>query len=205
MKNQKIVLSRDQVGRLNEEMEACARRLDELHARLDLPSNPQINDQTSAPDADPLSRLDGEIEACATRLDEYNARFPNLASGVTREAVEHWRSRNQQIFNFQDGGPERAGYDEAYIKGLAVGLLADHGLEDVVKILLSEHEISLTLAELVGLIERENYLAALRKDVRLLTENAVSYEQIAKLWTESGRPALSLAGWSAQSVSALDG
>ena len=205
MEHRKIFLNNDQLDRLNEEMEACARRLDELQARLDLSMGCQTENQAAALDTDPFSRLDEEIEGCATRLDELNVRFPNLATSVTREAVEQWRSRNQGILTYGPRGAVQAGYDEAHAKGLAVGLLEDHGLEDVLEILRSEHEIVLTLHELVDLIERENYLAALRKDVGLLTENSVSYEQIAKLWTETGRPALGSVGWSAQSVSALVG
>ena len=109
------------------------------------------------------------------------------------------------MLSYRQTESANSGYDEAYIKGVAIGLLADHALEDIVKILSSAHEIDLTLPELVDLIETENYLVALRKDVALLTENSVSYEQIAKLWTENGRPALGRAGWSAQSVSALAG
>ena len=205
MENRKIVLNRDQVNRLDEEMEACARRLDELQARLDLSMSPQMDNPAAALDSDPLSRLDEEIEACATRLDELNVRFPNLANSVTRDAVEHWRSRNQRILTYRERDSMHAGYDEAYVKGLAVGLLEDHSLEEVVTILSSEHDIALTLPELVHLIEREHYLAALRKDVGLLTENSVSYDQIARLWTESGRPTLGRITWSAQSVSALVG
>ncbi len=205
MENEKIVLNDNQMERLSEEMEACARRLDELQARLGLSMSPPIENQVAAPDMDPISRLDEEVEACATRLDELNMRLPNLATSVTREAVEYWRSRNQRTLTYGQRESDHAGYDEAYVKGLAIGLLADHALEDIVTILSSEHDIALTLPELVDLIERENYLAALRKDVALLTTNSVSYEQIAKLWTENGRPALGRHAWSAQSVSALVG
>ena len=205
MDNQKIVLNDSQMARLGEEMEACARRLDELQARLGLSLSPQMENQGAALDTDPIRRLDEEVEACATRLDELNMRFPNLATSVTREAVEHWRSRNQRTLTYEQRESDHAGYDEVYVKGLAIGLLADHPLEDIVTILSSEHDIALTLPQLVDLIERENYLAALRRDVAVLTKNSVSYEQIAKLWTENGRPALGRTGWSAQSVSALVG
>ncbi len=205
MENPKIVLNNNQMNRLSEEMEACSRRLDELQARLGLSMSPQIENPAAALDPDPLNRLDEEIEACAMRLDELNVRFPNLATNITKEAVEHWRSRNRRMLSYRQIESGHAGYDQAYIKRVAIGLLADHALEDIPTILNREHEVDLTLPELVELIERENYLVALRKDVALLTENSVSYEQIARLWTENGRPALGRIGWNAKSVSALVG
>ena len=126
MKNRKIVLNDNQMARLSEEMDACARRLDELQARLGLSMSPQTENQAAVLDADPIGRLDEEIEACATRLDELNVRFPNLATIVTREAVEYWRSRNRHSLTYEQRESDHAGHDEVYVKGLAIGLLADH-------------------------------------------------------------------------------
>jgi hypothetical protein len=165
-----------------------------------------MNDDNLALDTDQVQRLDEEIDSCARRLDELNARYPNLASSVSKEGVEQWRQRQIRILDQTKEKPDSQDQPAAPdTKRLAVGLLADHGLEEVVGILLSQHQIEITMLELVDVIGHENYAPALRKDLGLLMENAVSYEQVAKLWRDLGRPALGGPEWNAQSVSALIG
>ena len=156
--------------------------------------------------SDQVHSLSEEMDACARRLDDLNVRFPNLASDVSKDGVAQWRARQIWI---KDQKKTRSAVQQQPqaidVKQLAIGLLADHGLEDVVDILLSKHRIELTSAQLVDLIGYEHYAPALRRDLGLLRENAVSYEQVAKLWTDLGRPALGGAEWNAKGVSALVG
>jgi hypothetical protein len=165
-----------------------------------------MNDDNPALDTDRVQRLDDELDSCARRLDELNMRHPNLASGISKEGVEQWRQRQIRILEQRKEKPDSQDQPAAPdTKRLAVGLLADHSLEDVLGILLSKHKIELTMPELVDVIGHENYVPALKKDLGFLTENAVSYEQAATLWRDLGRPALGGSEWNAQSVSALIG
>ncbi len=156
--------------------------------------------------SDQVQRLDKELDACVRRLDDLNARFPNLASDISKQAVEHWRARQAWV---QDQKGKRSevepGTELIDVKHLAIRLLSDNDLEGVLDILLRQHEVELTVTELVDLIGHENYATALRKDVEFLMDNAVSYEQIAKLWKDLGRPVSEGSEWNAHNISALIG
>jgi hypothetical protein len=165
-----------------------------------------MNDDNLALDMDQVQRLDEEMDSCARRLDELNMRHPDLASSMSKEGVEQWRQRQIRILEQSEEEPDSQDQSATPdVKRLAVGLLADQGLEEVLDILLSKHKIELTMPELVDVIGHENYVPALKKDLGFLTENAVSYEQVAKLWRDLGRPALGGPEWNVQSVSALIG
>lgn len=165
-----------------------------------------MNNDNLVLDTHQVQRLDEELDSCARRLDELNLRHPNLASSISKEGVEQWRQRQVRILEQRKKEPDPRDQPAAPdVKRLAVGLLEEHSLEDVLGLLLSKHKIELTMPQLVEVIGHENYAPALRKDLGVLMENAVSYEQVAKLWRDLGRPALGGPEWNAQSVSALTG
>lgn len=153
---------------------------------------------------DKMRKLLESVDACADRLEALNARFSHLATDSTRESVEAWRRVKEQVEFDQtvdkkevDSGPD--------VKSIAVTLLETqgHSLEDVIDILLSDHDIEITIDGLAQAIGKQVYIAALRKDARDLLGNAISYAQIANLWNDLDRPALGGENWTARSVSIL--
>jgi hypothetical protein len=144
------------------------------------------------------------LDACADRLEQLNESFPRLASKSTRESVNHWRNRKQVMRDsLMQEEEEKAPGEVLDIKALATELLMVNGLEDVLDILLDEHGIDITMQQLVHEIGKTAYLSALRKDAGTLLSNAISYDQIATLWNDLGRPALGGPKWNARSVSIL--
>ena len=146
--------------------------------------------------------LPASLDACAERLEHLNRCFPSLASEVSQAGVMHWREAKIRCLAASDEALQESGPDVSR-KALALTLLQENSLEEVLDILHSEHRIECTLAQLVELVGHAAYTAALKVEAKQLAANAISYEQVAGLWNDLGRPALGADRWSGQSVSIL--
>ncbi|MCW8945017.1 MAG: hypothetical protein OQL27_09615 [Sedimenticola sp.] len=153
---------------------------------------------------DKMRKLLESVDACADRLDALNTRFSNLATDATRESVEAWRKAKDQVV-FDQTEEKKEPKEGPDVKTIAVELLEKqgHGLEDVIDILMSDHQIEMTIESLAQTIGKQAYIAALRKDASDLLGNAISYAQIANLWNDLDRPAFGGETWTARSVSIL--
>jgi len=151
-----------------------------------------------------IARLFRSVDACAARLDELNKHFPNLATDSSIAGVEYWYRRMTQapIHCHPKSDPESK-YASGELWELAIKLLQTHDLEEVPAILLNDSQTTLSLSQLIQLVGNQAYLAALRKDAHRLVQKAVSYEQIAALWNDLGRPTLGGPSWNARNVSVL--
>jgi hypothetical protein len=150
------------------------------------------------------ARLHQALEVCAIRLDELNCTYPHLASELSRSGVTRWREWTAagKAVAISPGQPA----DEIeQIRALALSLLQNNGLEDVLGLLLNEHQIDFSLGDLILLIGTSGYVKALQADAQNLVDNVISYQQIASLWNDLDRPALSGSQWSAKGVSSLLG
>jgi hypothetical protein len=153
---------------------------------------------------DQEARLYQALEACATRLDELNCTYPQLASDQSRDGVALWRERTAAGAATATEMPLEEPADEMrQTRELALSLLKNNGLEDVLEILLNGHRIDLSLDDLILLVGTSVYVEALKTDARKLVVNAISYQQIASLWNDLDRPALSGSKWNAKSVSSM--
>ncbi|MCB1760705.1 MAG: hypothetical protein KDI68_13095 [Gammaproteobacteria bacterium] len=151
-----------------------------------------------------ISRLMAAIDACASQLERLNNQFPHLATTSTLQGVESWRGRRVVKPTPVEEPPQKSASEPLDIRALAIGLVADHSLEDALDMLLEQHDIDLSMRELVHLIGRKSYSATLKRDLRELLKNAISYEQIANLWNDLERPALGNDTWNSRSISLLD-
>ncbi|MCB1752225.1 MAG: hypothetical protein KDI74_10940 [Gammaproteobacteria bacterium] len=146
------------------------------------------------------------MDACADRLEYLNQCFPGLASPTTLEGVVQWRQRrSQNPIQDSDENSQKTKQPDIDIAAVAVGLLQQHSLEDVLELLLENHGVELSLPELIQLIGKQEYLGALKRDVSELLKNAVSFEQIATLWNDIDRPAFGGPVWTSRSISMLAG
>ena len=150
---------------------------------------------------EPLPPLPEALDACADRLEQLNHRFPGLASEVSRAGVALWRQAKTQC-QTATAKPQASGQESSH-RTLALRLLKKHSLEETAEILLNEHGAEYRLPRLVQLVGQQAYVAALRTEARQLSENAISYQQIAGLWNELRRPPLGADRWSEQSVTML--
>ncbi len=153
---------------------------------------------------DRMRKLFESMDACADRLDQLNNRFAHLATESTCESVETWRKvKDRILFDYAEEQKVHASGPD--IKAIAIELLEKqgHSLEDVIDILMSDHDVQINIGGLARTIGRTAYIAALRKDVADLLNNAISFNQIASLWNDLDRPAFGGESWTARSVSIL--
>jgi len=144
------------------------------------------------------------IDACADLLEDLNTKRPELAGDTSRQGVELWRNRKI----VQAGKPfeeeeESSGTGDPDLAGLITELLKTNGIEDVLDILEAQHNTSLTIEQMIDVVGKEAYIEALRKDAGELSSNSISYNQIASLWNDLGRPALGGVNWNSRGVSIL--
>ena len=146
------------------------------------------------------------MDACADRLDVLNGLFPELATPNTLAGVIQWRQRRLAMAdqNFLDNAKRepQAGID---VRSVAVNLLRQNSLEDVLDLLAEQHSVALSLQELVQIIGKKEYLVVLRREFNELLKNAISFEQIATLWNDLERPAFGGPNWNSRSISMLAG
>jgi hypothetical protein len=153
---------------------------------------------------DAKRKLYEAVEACAEKLDQLNSKFPNLATDSTKESVVQWKRNKDRIV--LDQAPAEAPDTDGQgldVRLLAIELMGENELEDVLDILSEVHKIEMTMAEFVDAIGNELYIDALRRDARSLTANSISYNQIANLWNDLERPCLGGERWEASGVSIL--
>lgn len=137
------------------------------------------------------------------RLDALNQKFPQLANNATEAAVSEARRLLGAIEMAAHQTKERKLSKEEVLAAAARELLQQCGLDDTLEILQSEHRTTLTAKQLVQLVGKHAYISALRKEARDYRANAISYDQIADLWNDFGRPPLGDAAWTGRTVSTL--
>ncbi len=145
------------------------------------------------------------VDACADLLEGLNQKRPDLADKTSRQGVELWRNRKlvkpgKPLEDEVDSGSDSGGVDLAV---LITELLTSNGIEDVLDILEAEHETSLTIEQMIDVAGKEPYIDALRRDAAELSDNQISYNQIASLWNDLGRPALGGINWNSRGISIL--
>jgi hypothetical protein len=144
------------------------------------------------------------MDACADRLEYLNQLFPKLATPTTMDGVMHWRQSRIQLPDHDSG--DSAEYEKqprVDIREVAISLLQQYSLEDVLELLMENHRVGVSLPELIQLIGKQQYLGVLKRDVSELLKNAISLEQIATLWNDLERPAFGGPAWNSRSISML--
>jgi len=145
------------------------------------------------------------VDACADLLEGLNQRRPDLADETSRQGVELWRNRKLVTPGkpFEDEVDRGSDSGDVDLAALITKLLATNGIEDALDILEAEHETSLTIEQMIEVAGKEPYIDALRRDAAELSENQISYNQIASLWNDLGRPAMGGIKWNSRGVSIL--
>ena len=151
----------------------------------------------------------------ADQLDRLNKAYPDLADDFTRETVETFR-RTPNILqqSHKKEGNTGAGEQEFIEKPVinqkeqklvetSRELLAIHSFDDVLDILQTEHNETLSLVQLVDLVGNNAYKKALRREAQEFQSNAISIPQIAQLWSDLGRPLIGDSNWTTASISML--
>ncbi|MES9858261.1 MAG: hypothetical protein ABW166_16920 [Sedimenticola sp.] len=145
------------------------------------------------------------LEAGAAQLERLLRQYPYLSTSAIVENLSSWHKHKIAIsFKKMGDGGDTGVHRAQNIRELAIDLLGKSGLEDTQDILLSKHNVEMSMPKLAHIVGRDVYISELRKDALKLLANKISYEQIATLWNELGRPALGgHPKWSGRNVSIL--
>ncbi len=132
-------------------------------------------------------------------LTRFNANRPRMSSEVTRGNEEEVRRRLAKIEVLLPTAPPK----DPDMADKAAALLQMHTPEEVLDVLKSEHNLECDLNGLIHLAGTEAYYQSLKNEGALLSQNKISYEQMADLWNDAKRPAPGKPFWDAIVIKAL--
>ncbi|MES9969403.1 MAG: hypothetical protein ABW092_05170 [Candidatus Thiodiazotropha sp.] len=131
--------------------------------------------------------------------------FPHLATQSVRLAIETWDEdmfRKGELILLQT---QRAKAEQDAMEKRAVELIEVNHVDDVLDMLNQEASRVLDYSDLIDMVGKERYIGALSREAVELKVNAISSEQAAELWNNSGKPTVGGERWTATGVSVLMG
>jgi hypothetical protein len=132
----------------------------------------------------------------ATRLEQLNARYPQLASGYSRDMVEKTRRRLKSVEVTMPAAPRLPPKMEDVVSGM----IGSNSVEEVLEALKREHGVELDAMALVHVIGLDAYTEMLKREAAEFRQNFLSDEQIAELWNGAHMPAPGGGRWSIKVV-----
>lgn len=129
--------------------------------------------------------------------------FPHLTTHSVRVALETW---NEDMFRKGELILIRKQRDKAEQDAMeqrAIELVEGNYLDDVLDMMNREFSKDLAYTDIVDLVGRDRYIAALGREAVELQVNSISPEQAAELWNMSGKPPLGGDHWTAAGVEVL--
>jgi hypothetical protein len=132
-------------------------------------------------------------------LSQFNARRTALATDLTRSTESEVRARLSRLELLVPAAPEK----DKNLQDIARALLAIHTPEEALDTLIREHNLDSDMNGLIHLAGAKAYLQSLTNEAEVLSQNAISCEQIADLWNEAKRPAPGKPFWDKKAVEKL--
>jgi hypothetical protein len=129
--------------------------------------------------------------------------YPHLVSQSVKEAITNWDESNFKRGGIEFVAPTKAAAKEDPIATAALLLIQEHQVEDVIDLLNKEFSCEINYREIIDMVGKEQYVAALKREVLELRQNLITNQQIADLWNSMDRPSLGDYLWSAQTVGKL--
>ena len=129
--------------------------------------------------------------------------FPNLVTPEVKAAVEHWDKFKQWRGSVEFYKPAKQVVDQALLAQTAIDLLQEYQMDDVMEMLAEKFSIEMDYHQFIGLVGKTRYRHALRNESKELQKNSISFEQMADLWNNMGKPAMGGDRWTAQIISML--
>jgi hypothetical protein len=129
--------------------------------------------------------------------------FPHLSTKPVREALENWNEdmfRKGELILVQK---QRAKAEQDAMERRAIELIENNLTDDVLDILNREFPKDLDFTDLVDMVGKDRYIAALAKEAVELQLNSISPEQAAELWNSSGKPPVGGDHWTTAGVEVL--
>lgn len=131
--------------------------------------------------------------------------FPHLATQSVRVAIETWNEdmfRKGELILVQK---QRAKAEQDALEKRAIELIEVNHVDDVLDMLNQDSSRELDYLDLIDMVGKDRYIEALSREAIELKVNAISPEQAAELWNNSGKPTVGGERWTATGVSVLMG
>ncbi|MBT3048595.1 MAG: hypothetical protein AB2728_03985 [Candidatus Thiodiazotropha sp.] len=129
--------------------------------------------------------------------------FPHLATQPVRVALDTWDEemfRKGELILVQR---QRAKAEHDAMEQRAIEIIEFGQVDDALDMINREFEKEIDYLELIDLVGKDRYIAALAREAIELKQNSISPEQAAELWNSLGKPTLGDEHWNATGVSVL--
>ncbi|MES9828174.1 MAG: hypothetical protein ABW201_07915 [Candidatus Thiodiazotropha sp.] len=138
-------------------------------------------------------------------LRRLSSDFPHLATQPVRVAIDTW---NEDMFRKGElvlEQKQRAKAEQDAMERRAIELIEENLVDDVLDLLNRESTKEINYYDLIDMVGKDRYIEALAKEAVELKVNAISSEQAAELWNNSGKPTVGGERWTATGISVLMG
>jgi hypothetical protein len=148
--------------------------------------------------------LDAAREA-VDQLTKLSKAYPHLITAPVKHALETWDEglfrRGELIWEEY----QRVKAEKTAVELRITELIETHHVDDTIDIITSEFGKDINYYDLIDVVGKDRYIAALRREAVELQVNCVSPEQTADLWNSSGKPTVGGDRWNETAVSVLMG
>jgi hypothetical protein len=129
--------------------------------------------------------------------------FPHLTTQSVKQALETWNEdmfRKGELILVQK---LRAKAEQEAMEQRAIELIEGNLTDDVLDMLNNEFSKQMDYADLIDMVGKDRYIAALTREAVELQVNFISPEQAAELWNASGKPPVGGDRWTTSGVEVL--
>jgi GTPase involved in cell partitioning and DNA repair len=137
------------------------------------------------------------------QLQRITRDYPNLATQSVRKALETWDEdmfRKGELIMVQK---LRAKAEREAMEQRANALIECNLTDDVLDMLNDEFQKQVEYSDLIDMVGKDRYIAALTREAIELQVNSISPEQAAELWNASGKPPVGGDRWTTSGVEVL--
>ncbi|MCU7816491.1 MAG: hypothetical protein KZQ89_19025 [Candidatus Thiodiazotropha sp. (ex Lucinoma kastoroae)] len=147
----------------------------------------------------------GVAREAVDQLKRLTRDFPKLSSQPVRIAIETW---NEDLFSKGELvllQRAQAKAEKSAMEHRATELIEFNLVDDAIDILNQEFPKGVDYLDLIDMVGKDKYIAALGREAAELKINAISPEQTAELWNSAGKPTVGGERWNATGVAVLMG
>jgi hypothetical protein len=180
--------------------------LDDLNLKY-----PNIASDTSVDAVDKWRKKVTEFETTTNKVHSHTSRLEiNSKEETSHDGslnITSTDSRKTTISDSPEMAPEESGNNAddkmAALRGSALALLEKYDFDDVLDKMASQHDCNMNGVQLVSLVGQSAYCEALKREIVVLSSNAITNDQAANLWNSLGRPSLYGGAWCGDDISKL--
>ncbi|MCG7897813.1 MAG: hypothetical protein JAY99_00255 [Candidatus Thiodiazotropha lotti] len=148
--------------------------------------------------------LDAAREA-VEQLKKLSKDYPHLTTQPVRHALDNW---NEDMFRRGEliwEAYQKVLAEKSAVETRLIELVDSYHVDDAIDIINSEFGKDINYYDLIDVVGKDRYIAALNREAVELQVNCISPEQTADLWNGSGKPTVGGDRWTATAVTVLMG